>query len=90
MERDRRILTRWKVRVIIAWAFRSLAIITLLLYAAVLIWLVHIRPELHEELFSTFNVVIVGFFLFIVISGIGGLVSWTDPWDRLPRFRDFH
>jgi hypothetical protein len=80
----------WKVRCVVAWSFRVLAVA---FHCA--LWLVLLRayqrdPEAFQQAFSLglSEVAFVSVSGFVMCDLLGRLLSWTNPYRPLPRFRD--
>lgn len=82
----------WKVRCIIAWVFRILACtLSLIALGAMIYWAVRDTKAFNTAFPPPFSGVALGFALFglwFLFELLGRLLSWTNPLDNLPRFRD--
>ena len=81
----------WKIRCIIVWLFRMLAI------AAVAAWLAMLTVVLFRTpLGWTFKdfaqltafSLVTPFFIYACVMIVGRILSWTAPFSPLPRFND--
>ena len=80
----------WKLRCVVAWSFRVLAVA---FHFA--LWLVLLRayqrdPETFQQVFplGIAEAAFVSVSGFVMCDLAGRLLSWTNPYRPLPRFRD--
>jgi hypothetical protein len=80
----------WKIRCIIAWSFRVLGCVAVLIASIASLYFAIHDSKAFNTVFPpgsfTLPILIIG--LLLVFELLGRLLSWTDPLDNLPRFQD--
>lgn len=80
----------WKIRCLIAWTFRALAIAGSFFITGKLMEAQNLYPEEFAKVFELgfAEIAIVGFSALLTTELLGRLLSWTKPGWRLPSFSE--
>ena len=86
--------TLWYIRCIFAWIFRVLSVVVgVILMIGIVVFGITDPVNFNKVAPPPFGGIGLGIAVFgcmVFLDLIGRLLSWTHPFDDLPRFRDFY
>jgi hypothetical protein len=80
----------WKLRCIAAWMCRAVGVVVAFYLSVVLLPAYETDPTTFQEVFplGIAEILVVGLSSLAAFDLLGRLISWTNPKNPLPRFRD--